>query len=429
MSDAAMRRPTAAPAPAADDGRHPLHLWQRGVRVRGQPVLTSAFAALAVMALVGAALAAVRIVSGALGTLSGMSDYYAWGIWKTFNVMALTALGSGGLAVGVAVWVFGRKELHTVMRTAVLTSLLFYFAGLVALMTDVGRPWNFWHIAVPWHWNTRSSLWEVSLAMPLYAAVFLLYEFSPTVAERFAQSRSPRLRALVVRLRPRMRSLYPWMVAGAYALPMVHQSSLGALMLLGGDKVCPLWQSELLPALYLLQAGICGFGAVIIFLMTSCLVWRRPLDTRVLGELANLMSWLILGWTAIRFTDLALHGKLALLLQPDRHAVLFAAENAMILVPALVFRSARMRATPRIVFKMAVLATLGGLVYRFIPTTVAYVPGEAFAYFPAVPEILVSIGLVAAVVAAFGAAVKLFAVLPAPVDEWWSRTSSPRGRD
>jgi Ni/Fe-hydrogenase subunit HybB-like protein len=427
VSDAAIHR--TPPVPADDDEHHPLHLWQRGERVRGTPILTTGLGVLVVVALAGVALAALRIVNGALGTFSGMSDFYAWGIWKTFNVMALTALGSGGLAVGVSVWVFGRRELHTVMRTAVLTSLLFYFAGLAALMTDVGRPWNFWHIAVPWHWNTRSSLWEVSLAMPLYAAVFLLYEFSPTIAERFAKSRSPRLRALVVRLRPRMRPLYPWMVAGAYVLPMVHQSSLGALMLLGGDKVCPLWQSEMLPALYLLQAGVCGFGAVIVFVMTSCLVWRRPLDTRVLAELANLMSWLILGWTAIRFGDLAVHGKLALLVEPDPHTLLFAVENVMILVPALVLRSARMRTTPRVVFQMAVLATLGGLLYRFIPTTIAYLPGNAFAYFPTVPEILVSFGLVAAVVAAFGVAVKVFAVLPAPVDDWWARTVPPRRRD
>jgi len=42
------------------------------------------------------------------------------GIWKTFNVMTLTALGSGPLALGIAAWVFNRQKLHVVMRTALV---------------------------------------------------------------------------------------------------------------------------------------------------------------------------------------------------------------------------------------------------------------------------------------------------------------------
>jgi len=35
-----------------------------------------------------------------LGPFSAMNDVYAWGIWKTFNVMTLTAsrIGAAGLA-------------------------------------------------------------------------------------------------------------------------------------------------------------------------------------------------------------------------------------------------------------------------------------------------------------------------------------------
>ena len=48
----------------------------------------------AALAAVGLGLALVRLFSP-LGPFSGMNDVYAWGIWKTFNVMTLTALGSG----------------------------------------------------------------------------------------------------------------------------------------------------------------------------------------------------------------------------------------------------------------------------------------------------------------------------------------------
>ena len=44
-----------------------------------------------------------------LGPASGMNDAYAWGIWKTFNIMTLTGLGSGGFAIGIAAWLFKRS--------------------------------------------------------------------------------------------------------------------------------------------------------------------------------------------------------------------------------------------------------------------------------------------------------------------------------
>ena len=88
-----------------------------------------------------------------LGRVSGMNDIYAWGIWKTFNTMVLTGLGSGGFSIGIAAWIFFRRKLHSVMRTAVLTSFVAYFSGLIALGVDVGRPWNFYQVLMPWRWN------------------------------------------------------------------------------------------------------------------------------------------------------------------------------------------------------------------------------------------------------------------------------------
>ena len=136
------------------------NLWQRGVRVIEAPMRTGSTAVLFGIAAVGLALAGFRLFGG-LGSYSGMNDIYAWGMWKTFNVMTLTALGSGGLAVGCAAWLLDRKELHVVMRTALVTSFFFYVTGLAALAVDVGRPWNFWNLVVPTHWNEHSPLFEV----------------------------------------------------------------------------------------------------------------------------------------------------------------------------------------------------------------------------------------------------------------------------
>ena len=98
--------------------------------------------------LVAIILTAYRELAG-LGPVSGMNDAYGWGIWKTFNVMVLTALGSGAFAVGIAAWVFRRKRLHALMRMALLTSFLAYACGLLLLGIDAGRPWNFYWIVFP----------------------------------------------------------------------------------------------------------------------------------------------------------------------------------------------------------------------------------------------------------------------------------------
>ena len=141
---ARIARPTAPAHPVAPVHRDIVHTWQRGVPVDA-PLWTRPTIALALVAAVGLALAAYRM-TGNLGAISGMTDYYAWGVWKTFNVMTLTALGTSGLSVGVAAWVFGRKDFHVVMRTALVMSLAFYLSGLLALGIDAV---SYTHLTLP----------------------------------------------------------------------------------------------------------------------------------------------------------------------------------------------------------------------------------------------------------------------------------------
>src|SRR5246127_5027349 len=89
--------------------------WERNVPVYGFPVVNGFFLGLSALVLVAFILSGYRELAG-LGPVSGMNDAYGWGIWKTFNLMVVTALGSGAFAVGIAAWVFRRKRLHSLMR-------------------------------------------------------------------------------------------------------------------------------------------------------------------------------------------------------------------------------------------------------------------------------------------------------------------------
>ena len=67
---------------------------------------------------------------------------------------------------------------------------------------------------------------------------------------------------------------------------------------------------------------------------------------------------------------------------------------------------------------MATLACLGGLLFRFIPTTIAFFPAHQAGYFPGTPELLMTVGYIALGIAAFGIAVKYFAILPGEIKDW-----------
>jgi Ni/Fe-hydrogenase subunit HybB-like protein len=391
--------------------------WQRGVPVFREPVVTRTLLFFAALAALGLGLALARFVSP-LGPFSGMNDAYAWGIWKTFNVMTLTALGSGALAVGMAAWVFNREKLHVVMRTALVTGFLFYATGLLALGFDVGRAWNFWHVLLPWHWNTHSAMLEVAVCMPLYCALFLAFENLPLVLERLYYTGGDATRATLRGAAPFLRGIYPFMITGAYVLPLMHQSSLGGLLLLAGDKIHPLWQSSLLPLLYLLAAGVAGLGCVTFVLLIACFRFSRPLNLDVLGELGSLLSWVCFVFLAVRFGDLAWRGQLGAAFALDKMSVLFLVETALILVPAVALRRRAARETPRTLLNLSTLACLGGLWYRFVPTTVAFNPGRYSSYFPALPEVLMTVGYIALGVVGCDLAVKYFAVLPGDIAEW-----------
>lgn len=390
--------------------------WQRDVQIYDSPLLSAPFIFWSVLAVIGLTLSLARLFTGLWFT--GMNDDYAWGVWKTFNVMTLTALGSGGLAVGVFAYVFGRHRLHVVMRTALMSSLLFYATGMLALGIDVGRPWNLYHLLLPWNWNLHSSLFEVALCMTAYVVLFLSFENLPPLLERAAEDGTPEKRAKINVWMHRIRRILPFMIAAAYVLPMMHQSSLGALMVIGGHKVHPLWQTQMLPALYLVQAFVCGFAAVIFILMSASLAWRRSLDIPILSELARYMSWTAFAFLGLRLLDVLFRGVIGLAFQPTWYAALFHLENLLLLVPALLLLNERLRATPRMIFIASMLTGIGGILYRFTPTTLAFRVNHPSVYFPKVAEVLMCLGYIGLAVILFIWAAKRFAVLPASNADW-----------
>ncbi len=374
-------------------------------RPLGGPVLTRG--GLVLVSLAGAAIAvvAVRLLAG-LGAVSAMSDGYPWGIWKPLNVVTFTGVGAGALALALVTYVANRGRYHPLVRSAVLVGAITYTLAGASVIVDLGRWWLLWEIFVPPWWNLDSVLLEVALCVMAYCAV-LWIEVLPALLETWS-ARGGRLGGAADRLRPWLGRLFPFVVAAAIVLPFMHQSSLGALFLVVPTKLHPLWHTAWLPALFLLSCLAMGAGAVIAVDTLTALAWGRGRDRSLDATIGLVMAGFALAFAALRVADVALAGELARVEGPK--GLLFLAELALFVYPAVRVLAPSYRRNPGYLFWAALLTLGGGALYRFDTFLAAFDPGNGWDYFPSLGEVLFSAGL-----ASVGTAIYVLAVKRLPI--------------
>jgi Ni/Fe-hydrogenase subunit HybB-like protein len=382
----------------------PGPLWTRGMKT------------LAAVAGLGIVLLAWRFAAG-LGAVTGLSDGYPWGLWIAFDVVTGTALGCGGYAIAILVYVLNRGQYHPLVRPAVLTSALGYSLAAIAIVVDVGRPWFIYRIPLHfWQWNLDSALLEVALCVMAYVVV-LWVEMTPAVLERWRDSQVPMLRRVAETVGPVLDRALVFVLALGVLLPTMHQSSLGTVMLLAGDKLHPLWRTPLLPLLFLVSCIAMGYAVVVFEGALAAAAFRRRPETPMLASLSRAMVVVVALYLALRFLDLGVRGQLGRVLTFDRVGLLFLLETALFVVPGAMLLDRRRGQHLGHLFRAATLLLLGGALYRFDSYLLAFNPGPGWSYFPAVPELLITLGLVAGEVMVYVALVKSFPILggqPAP---------------
>lgn len=366
-------------------------------------VVTKPFLVLAALALTGLILIGYRYVAG-LGAVTNLSDGYPWGIWIAYDVLVGTALGCGGYAMAILVYVFNRWEYHPLVRSAVLTSVLGYTLAAVAIFVDIGRYWNGYKLFLPWQVNLSSVLVEVALCIAAYVVV-LWIEFLPTLLEKHREHPQA-----AVWLR-RLNQALPVIAAVGILLPTMHQSSLGTLMVIAGGKLSPLWQTYLLPLFFLMSALAMGFAVTAVESIASSYFFGRPYETPMLANLARVTAGVVAAYLALRLADLLYRG--APVLSSGVLSGMFFLENLLYLVPLIFLISPGASRNLRVLFLAGVALLLAGSVYRFNAFLVGFNPGPGWRYFPAVPEIVITLGLVSLELMAYLYFVKRYPVLPA----------------
>ena len=373
----------------------------------GGTLWTRPFKLLVAIAAIGGAAALYRFANG-LAAVSNLNNGYPWGVWIAFDVVVGTALGCGGYAVALLVYILNKGEYHPLVRPAVLTSLLGYGLAILAVTIDLGRFWSLWKVPIfYWRW-THSPQLEVALCVAAYTLV-LLVELSPALFERWQSGNNPRLQTVAARgLRFVNRGLV-WILGLGLLLPTMHQSTLGTMMLLTGPRLHPLWFTPWLPFLFLVSCLVMGYGIVVLEAAFSSLAFRRARESAMLARLSGVAFWVTLFWVVFRVGEVLLAGEAKYL--GTAMGGVFLGEVALHLAAVVILGSAARRASPMWQARAALLLVLAGMAYRIDTYLVAFDPGPNYHYFPALPELLITFGIVALEVALYLWAVKRFPIL------------------
>jgi Ni/Fe-hydrogenase subunit HybB-like protein len=367
---------------------------------------------------IATAIALSRYLRG-LGATTALSDATPWGLWIGFDVLSGVALAAGGFVLAATVYIFHLDRYHGMVRAAVLTAFLGYIAVALGLLVDLGRPWNIWRMI--FFWQPHSPLFEVGWCVMLYLTVLAL-EFVPVVFEGLGMSKAFRFMK---------RLTIPLVIAGI-GLSTLHQSSLGTLFLLTEDRMHPLWYSPLLPLLFFVSAVGLGLAMVSSEAISTSWLYRKKGEWDLIRGLTRACAYVLLIYLALRFGDLAVRGKLHHLLDGSWATALFAVEILMsAVIPFLLFSLPSTRSKPWGLTTGAFLCAAGFVLHRADVGGITHIPVTGVPYLPALTEIFISLGLVAAMALIFLFFVERFPVWetkPAPVEHFTPPIADPVSR-
>jgi len=384
-----------------------------------------------------------------LGGSTHLSNTYAWGLWIIFDLVWI-AVAAGAFATAGLIYVFKRKDLYSMGRSAVLMGFLSYSFVTVTLVADLGLPWHFYQLA--FQSPEASAMFEVSWCVGLYVTV-LLMEFLPVPLEwrglrtaldiwqRWSSAYVVFALTLFVYLLSRnliyttltavLFSFLAWafrakgmkadpimLAIAAVTLSFMHQSSLGSLFLLMPDELAPQWWSPAMPVSFLLSSIAAGTALIILIEMWIAKGWKRQLRMPQLASMGQITFWSLLAYLVFRLGDMGLRGQLANAFSGSLGA-LFAVETLLGgVLPLAILSRASLRARPTALFNGALLATLGVILNRVSVVYLAMnlrgaMPQTApETYFPSIFEWGVSVGLIAASIFLFGLGARLLPLLP-----------------
>ena len=309
--------------------------------------------------------------------------------------------------------------------------MLGYTFVAIGVFVDIGRWYFIWHPLIMW--NGNSALFEVGICVMIYVTV-LYIEFLPVVTERFIGkvnlpgffSGLNKIVDKFLRLLDKglSKTMFIFIIAGV-VLSSLHQSSLGTLMVIAGPKMHPLWQTPILPLLFLLSAISVGFPMVIFeSLIASRSLGLKP-EMHILSKLGSMIAPLLGIYLAFKIGDMFIRETFVYLAEFNTASVMFTIEMLFgVIIPLRMFLSTKVLKSPLFLFIASALVVFGVLLNRINNFVVAYTPPYSTeSYFPSIGEFSVTIGFVAILVLLYR-----FFVINFPVISLPGRQTAPQSK-
>lgn len=376
---------------------------------------------LLILALNGLVFLAIRFFYG-IGAITNLDNQYPWGLWIGVDVAAGVALAAGGFTTAALGHVMHREEYAAVIRPALLTAMLGYTFVALGVFVDLGRWYFIWHPLIMW--NGNSALFEVGICVIIYLTV-LYIEFLPIVTERYIGkinlpgilSGLNKIIDKVLRLLDRglAKTMFIFIIAGV-VLSTLHQSSLGTLMVIAGEKMHPLWQTPILPLLFLISAIAVGFPMVIFESLIASRSLKLKPEMHILSKLGSMIAPLLGIYLAFKIGDMFIRETFVYLAELNTASIMFTIEILFgVVIPLRMLMSTKVLKSPALLFTASALVVSGVLLNRINNFIIAYNPPYATeTYFPSIGEISVTIGFIAMLVLLYRLFVIHFPIVSLP---------------
>lgn len=349
----------------------------------------------AVIIITGIVLLVDRFING-IGAISNLTQETPWGLWKGFNVVTGVAFAGGAYVMTFIVYILNVKKFKPLVRITVLNGFLAYTFYAIALILDLGKPWNIINPIIGNDFGASSVLFLVAWHFLLYVVAQLI-EFSPSVAEWIGAKRAHKI----------LSGMTIGAVIFGITLSTLHQSGLGALFLMASEKIHPLWYNQFIPILFLVSSVFAGMAMIIFEGMISEKVFKGEQTEEyfkkrndIIFNLAKICAGAMFAYFFLQ-TIVFIHGQHWDLLGTGYGFWFLLELIGFLLIPMLLFIYSYKKQNKTAVKVAAILTIIGIILNRMNVSVIAYDWQAAVPYIPSWQEVVVTFTVIFAQILIF----------------------------
>jgi tetrathionate reductase subunit C len=263
----------------------------------------------------------------------------------------LTGLSAGSFIISTLSYGFGFERFKPLGKIGVVLATLLLMAAPMFLLMHSGQKLRVWHLFV--YLNPTSPITWGSFLLMLYPLNCIIYGF------------------FMFKGRKRLTRIF-----GLIGIPlalMVHGYT-GFIVAFG--KARPLWNSSMMPLLFLVSAMVSGIAMMILVsvIRDRFFTKEHKINTDVLSALATMLGWCLVFDLFLTATEMVVHGishlgaqeGVALLLTGPFAGLFLILENLVgKVLPMAVMLSPRMKRTIPLILLASILVMIGIYTMRY----------------------------------------------------------------